>query len=193
MGRLRSILCCIALLGGLYPMSLAGQGRALIVFAQGGGNIPLNNLSKSGDDFEGSVAGGGGIGLQLGSHYAIRGTVSFVPSKYRGSTLAFSDKDFARTFIGADLQLGFPSFGGLAPYFFAGAGSVIIDPDEPGQDSFSKLAGRFGTGINYVFDNRFTTIFVELGTWVYRFDRLGFDKGQVDLTISAGLAYALPF
>ena len=86
-----------------------------------------------------------------------------------------------------------PSTSSLVPYFIVGLARASFDPDQIGEESFGKLASRVGTGVNYIADNSIVAFFVELSGWFYRFDRLGLDRYQFDLMLSAGLAYAIPF
>ncbi len=70
---------------------------------------------------------------------------------------------------------------------------MTVDPSEPDIDAVSKPAGRLGTGVNYVPDNSFFVLFAEVSGWMYQFQLLGFDKLQLDMSVTGGLAFALPF
>ena len=172
---------------------ISAQARALLVFGHGGRMFPLLNLSETGDDLSAGKAFGAGIGLQIGTGTALRASVSVSEGNHRGPTLNLGDPVFKRSYYGADLMFGAPSHGGLAPYFFFGGGRVTVDPVEPDTDKLIKLAGRAGTGVNYVPDNSFLVLFAEVCSWVYKFDLFGFDKLQVDTAVLGGLAFAVPF
>lgn len=171
----------------------AGQTGALMLFAHGGRHTTISSLSESGDDLRAGFLGGGGLGIQLSTYVALRGAAAFVDSDYRGQLLEPASLNFHRMFVSFDLQVGLPTQTGLAPYLFAGAGWVVVDPQDAALDSFRKVTGHFGTGFNYVIDNAFVALFGELGAYLFNFDQLGFDRHQFDLTISVGAAYAIPF
>jgi hypothetical protein len=154
---------------------------------------PLANLSSAGDDMSPGRAFGGGVGLQFGPTTALRATVNISKSKHRGSAVDLTDPSFTRSYYGLDLMFGAPSDAGLAPYVFFGSGRVVSNPAEPDLDSFTKLAGRAGTGINYVPDNSFFVLFVEACGWLYEFELLGFRKLQFNTAFMGGLAFAIPF
>jgi hypothetical protein len=181
------VLACAA----FAPAS--AQARALLLFGQGGRMFPLINLSEDGDDMAPGGSYGGGIGLQLGPNSAIRAMVNISNSRYRGQTATLSDAEFTRSYYGLDLMFGAPSDAGLAPYFFVGGGRVSSDPAEFGAETISKLAGRLGTGVNYVPDNSFFVLFVEACGWIYEYELLGFKKLQINSAILGGLAFAVPF
>lgn len=169
------------------------QARALLIYGHGGRILPLTNLSETGDDLSGGGVFGGGIGLQLGAATALRASVSVSESNLRGSTLSLSDPSFKRSYYGAELLFGSPTDAGLAPYLFFGGGRMTVDPAEPGTSTLAKLAGRAGTGVNYVPDNSFFVLFAELSGWVYQFDVLGFNRIQFEAALLGGLAFAIPF
>jgi hypothetical protein len=155
--------------------------------------FPLLNVSESGHDLSPGSAYGGGIGLQLGPTAALRATVNVSESKYRGPTVDLADPSFKRSYFGLDLMFGAPSDAGLAPYFFFGGGRVTSDPAEPDIDSFNKLAGRAGTGVNWVPDNSFFVLFLEACGWLYEFELLGFKELQFNTAFMGGIAFAVPF
>ena len=132
------------------------------------------------------------MGLQLNANVAIRSSATLTSSEYRGPSLALSDSTFRRQFVSFDVQTGLPTTSGWAPYMFAGAGWVRIDPRDPDTQHFSKFAAHFGAGTNYVFNNAFFALFAELGTYLYDFSELGFSSYQFDLQFLAGIAYAIP-
>jgi hypothetical protein len=155
--------------------------------------FPLMNLSDAGDDMSPGRAYGGGIGLQLGPTTALRATINISKSSHRGPADSLSNPSFTRSYYGLDLMFGAPSDAGLAPYLFFGSGRIIVDPAESGIETFAKLAGRFGAGVNYVPDNSFFVLFAEVCGWAYEFELLGFKKLQVNPAVLGGLAFAVPF
>ena len=171
----------------------SSQARALIVYGNAGRMFPLTNLSNAGDDLSPGRTYGGGVGLQLGPTTALRINVNISENNLSGQTLSLSDPSLKRSYYGAELMFGAPSNAGLAPYFFVGGGRMTVDPDETGTNTNSKLAGRLGTGVNYVPDNSFFVLFVEVAGWAYQFDLLSFNKLQLDAAVQGGLAFAVPF
>jgi hypothetical protein len=169
------------------------QERAVVLLAQGGYQIPFSDLSDQGDELRSGWTFGGGLGLQLNAHFALRGTVLFGESDYRGSGLTSNEPGFHRAFVSFDLQTGLPSAGGWAPYAFAGAGMARIGPRDDSQEGFASFAARFGMGTNYVLENRFLTLLLEFGGLVYDFSAYGFSGYQFDMQILAGAAYAIPY
>ena len=159
------------------------QARALLIFGHGGRMFPLTNLSENGDDLSGSGVLGGGIGLQIGRSTALRTSVSISNSNHSGPTISLNDPSFERSYYGAELMFGAPSDAGLAPYLFFGGGRMTLDPAEPGTSTLAKLAGRLGTGVNYVPENSFFVLFAEVCGWAYKFDLLGFDRLQLETAL----------
>lgn len=185
-------------LGGLLLLSIAStplraQSHALILFAYGGRLVPVTDLSETGDALSSGTSLGGGIGLQLGERSAVRGSFGIVESDYEGLSHNLSDPRISRTFIAVDLMFGMPTELGLAPYIYFGGGRVSVDPDDPSAERFAKPVGRLGTGVNLVPTNSFIAVFVEFGGSLYEFDRLDFEKLQLDLALTGGIALALPF
>ena len=61
-----------------------------------------------------------------------------------------------------------------------------VTPDEP---TFTKGAGKFGLGVSYQFPRSNVGVYAEGTTWVYKWDRYGFDRTQFDTTWSGGFSY----
>ena len=175
------------------PASVTGQNNAIVLFGYGGRDLPLSNLNETGDHFRSDWIVGGGVGLQLNTNFALRATYSTVQSTWEGTALELSDSTFRRSFVAFDLQAGFPSASGFVPYFVAGAGWFDIDPKDTSLQSDRTFAGRFGAGVNYVFDNTFMAFFLEGDTWVYSLNSLSYRRIQYDIIIVGGLAIAVPF
>ena len=122
------------------------QERALVLFTQAGYQIPLSDLAAGGDELQSGLKYGGGLGLQLGAHFAFRGVALFGHSDFRGSGLTLEEPSFRRASVSLEIQTGLPTAGGWAPYAFAGAGLARLDPRQPGLDGFSSFMARFGAG-----------------------------------------------
>ncbi len=180
----------VCLVSSLAAAPVTAQG-ALVLLGYGGFNAPTVSLADSGVGFGVAPAGGGGIALQVSRRTAVRATATFAKSDIDNWTLA--EPGVRRSLIGVDLQLGIPNTSSIVPYFIVGLARASFDPDEPGVETFEKLATKLGTGINYIPDNSIVAFFAELSGWFYRFDRLGLDRHQFDVMLAAGLAYAIPF
>ena len=187
--RFTAVLTFI-LVGATTPVS--SQERAVVMLAQGGYQIPFTNLSDQGDELRSGWMAGGGLGLQLSAHIALRGTALFGGSGYRGSGLSLTESGFHRTFVSLDLQTGLPTTAGWTPYAFAGGGLARINPGDDDLEGFTNFAARFGMGTNYVLENRFLSLLLEFGGVVYQFNAYGFSGYQFDMQILAGVAYAIP-
>lgn len=192
MSQLRWLVLSLLLISGL-PEPSSGQARALLVFGQGGRMFPLLNLSEAGDDLSSGRAWGGGIGLQLGATTALRASVNISNTRHQGPSLELDATEITRYYYGLDLMFGAPSNLGLAPYVFFGAGRIRVKPGDPHRVTFKKLAGRFGTGLNYVPDNSFFVLFVEACGWLYEFELYGFSELQFNAAALGGIAFAIPF
>jgi opacity protein-like surface antigen len=173
------------------PAAPASTRPSLILFANGGGYSPLTNLNESGSaDLKTGWTLGGGAGVQLNQYLAIRGVFDFAQNKGKETSSAFAGQKFNRYFYGGDLQLRYPTSSGFAPYLLVGAGAVTIDnKDDPAFDKFTKFAGKGGLGVEYVFPSNGFGLFAQGASYIYKFDRGGFDKTQADLLWTAGLSY----
>jgi opacity protein-like surface antigen len=161
------------------------------VFINGGGASPLTNLNETGTaDLKTGWALGGGAGVQLNQYFAIRGVFDFARNKGSAGSTAYAGQRFNHYFYGADVQLRYPTAGGFAPYILAGAGAVTIDnKDDPTFDKFTKFAGKAGLGVEYVFPGNGLGAFAQGASYIYKYDRGGFDKTQADVLWTGGLSY----
>jgi hypothetical protein len=57
------------------------------------------------------------------------------------------------------------------------------------RSRFTKGAGKAGLGVGYLVPRRSVGFHVEAAGWIYQWDRYGFDRTQLDLTVSGGLSY----
>jgi hypothetical protein len=174
--------------------SSPGNRPTLIFFANGGGNSSLTNLNDAGTaSLNTGWSAGGGLGVQLNRFVAVRGTLDFARTEGQGASAgALAGQRLNRYFYGGDVQLRYPTASGFAPYLLLGGGAVTIDAKDDGAfESFTKLAGKGGLGVEYQLRNN-VALFAQGATYVYGYDRGGFDKTQLDLLWTAGLSYRLP-
>jgi len=188
------MIAIAAILGALNAGSaLARQndGSAFVVYGQGGGFSALADLNDAGTaDFDTGFNVGGGIAYEVSKHVAVRGNFTYARATARDAqSPAFEGAKFNRLFYGGDVQLRYPFAGGVAPYIFAGGGAATIDPSGSGTESFTKGAGKAGLGIGYALRGVPVSLFSEGTAWVYKWDRLGYDKTQFDVTWSGGVSY----
>jgi opacity protein-like surface antigen len=164
-----------------------------LAFANGGGSSSLTDFNDAGTaSLKTGWTAGGGVGVQLNRYVAVRGTFDFAKADGKSATL-FAGQSFNRYFYGGDVQLRYPTVNGLAPYVVLGAGAVTIDnPDNAAFNRFTKFAGKGGAGLEYSLPRSDVGIFAQANSYVYKFDRNGFDKTQVDLLWTGGVSYRLP-
>jgi outer membrane protein with beta-barrel domain len=166
----------------------------LLIFANGGGNSSLTDLNDGGTaSLQTGWTAGGGVGLQLNRFVAVRGTFDFAQADGEGTT-ALSGQTLNRYFYGGDVQLRYPTASGIAPYVILGAGAVTIDnPDNVAFDRFTKFAGKGGLGLEYVLPRSNVGFFAQGSSYIYDFDRNGFNKTQVDVLWTGGLSYRISY
>ena len=165
----------------------------VVLFANGGGNNSLTDLNDAGTtSLKTGWTAGGGAGVQINRYVALRGTFDFAQAKGDNGT-SFSGQNLNHYFYGGDLQLRYPTPSGLAPYVLLGAGAVTIDnPDNAAFNRFTKFAGKGGVGLEYTIPRSNFGLYAQASSYVYKFDRNGFDKTQADLLWTGGLSYRLP-
>ena len=169
-------------------------GPAVVVFANGGGGSSATNLNDAGTaDFKTGWSVGGGAGVQINQYLAIRGVFDYLRNKGEDNSSAFAGQRFNNYFYGGDLQLRYPTPSGFAPYLLAGAGVVTIDnKDDATFGRFTKFAGKGGLGVEYTIPRSNFGLYAQASSYVYKFDRNGFDKTQADLLWTGGVSYRLP-
>jgi len=91
----------------------------------------------------------------------------------------------------ADLQYRHPLRSGWTPYLFAGGGGARIKPagNDPSESAFSKGVGKAGLGLSYNVPNSRFAIGGEGTGRLYKWDRDGFNKNQLDALWSGGISY----
>jgi hypothetical protein len=196
----RSGIGAALVLSLLAPAALSAQStsqqRNVIFFANGGGASPVTDLNDAGTaSLKTGWAAGGGVGVQINPYVALRGTFDFTRTEGEGAAAgSLSSAKLNHYFYGGDVQLRYPTASGFAPYLLLGAGAVTIDnADDAAFQSFTKFAGKGGLGVEYAFAQNNVGLFAQATSYLYDYDRTGFDKTQVDLLYTAGLSYRLPF
>lgn len=195
-----SMVTAALLLSLLVPSIATAQANSetldrpsVVFFANGGGNSALTDLNDAGTaSLKTGWTAGGGVGWQLNRFVAVRGTFDFAQADGEGTS--FTGEMLNRYFYGGDVQLRYPTASGLAPYVLLGAGAVTIDnPDNAVFDRFTKFAGKGGLGVEYVLPQSTVGFFAQATSYVYDFDRNGFEKTQADVLWTAGLSYRLGY
>jgi hypothetical protein len=178
-----------------------------MLFVSGGGNNSLRQFQDDNDDdfdigseLQTGFNVGGGLGVQFNRWAALRATYNFARSQGEGGTFSpLAGNHFNRHYYGADLQFRGDA-AGFSPYLAIGGGAVTVSPDDDAlllsptgaqfsNESFTKPAGKLGLGFDYQFPNTGFGIFAEGSGWVYKWDRYGLDRTQVDTNWGAGLTY----
>ncbi len=165
----------------------------VVLFANGGGNSSLTDLNEAGtNSLKTGWTAGGGAGVQLNPYVALRGTFDFAQADGESAT-PFAGQSLKHYFYGGDVQLRYPTASGFAPYVLLGAGAVTIDnPDNAAFERFTKFAGKGGLGVEYTVPRSDFSLYAQANSYVYKFDRNGFDKTQADLLWTGGVSYRLP-
>jgi opacity protein-like surface antigen len=165
---------------------------SVVLFANGGGYSPLTDLNSGGTaSLNTGWTAGGGAGIQVNPYLALRAVFDYAQDKGDVSSIAFAGDKIKRYFYGGDIQLRYPTVGGFAPYLLAGAGAVTIDgKNTTDLGRFTKFAGKGGLGVEYNLASGLG-LFVQGTSYIYKFDRGGFNKTQADLLWNAGLSYRL--
>ena len=162
----------------------------LVFFANGGGYSPVTDLNGSGSaSLNTGWSLGGGAGIQVNRFVAVRGMFDYGRDKGDPGSIAFAGERLKHYFYGGDVQLRYPTPSGFAPYLLAGAGAVTVDGRNiPTLGRFTRFAGKGGLGLEYNLPSGLG-LFVQGVSYIYKFDRGGFDKTQADLLWNGGLSY----
>ncbi len=181
----------LSLVTAVPALAQADEGPAIVVYGQGGGFNALADLNDPGTaDFNTGFNVGGGVAYQINPYVALRGNFTFARATARDpQSSAINEVEFNRFFYDGDVQVRYPFQNGLAPYAFIGGGGVTIDPSGSATQSFTKGAGKAGIGVSYELPRTQFGVYAEGSGWVYKWDRLGYDKTQFDLTWSSGVSY----
>lgn len=188
---MRKLTLVILVAAVAAPPRAAGAQAGLIVLGHVGRTWPTIDLSDAGDVVTSAFSYGGGVAVQIGGRAALRASLTREAPGYRGSTVAVADSSMVRTYLGGDLQIGWPGTSSFVPYVLVGVGVVRSDPADGSQATVSDLAGRLGIGVNRLVG--FGAAFLEVTGTGYQFSGLGVDRFQIDLAARVGLAVAVPF
>jgi opacity protein-like surface antigen len=138
---------------------------------------------------------GAGVALPLGDDVAVRASYAFSRAESEAvSGVPIATQEFDRHYVGADLQLK-PSFGSdsVRPFLSAGLGFVNVSAPQPlgsfRDHDFTKPAGRFGVGLEYLPPRSPFGLYTEAAGWLYDWDGFGLERTQFDANWVAGLSY----
>jgi len=208
MRRILSASAVLVATVSLVAPATAQQETGLEVSVFGSGNKPLqrlNNVPNLG--FKNGFGGGVGLTYVLEKNIALRGDFNFVKSDVNvpattcspqptcvigplGNGGALNSLSWSHFVAGADLVLRLP-LSSVMPYFTTGAG--IVKFKESGGRSATRMAGRFGAGIQIPMGDKLGG-FVQANASAYDFDQRFceyFTKVQVDVLLSAGVSIRL--
>jgi opacity protein-like surface antigen len=189
------------LVGGLFVVApLAGQDRSIAFQAMGGGYYHTRNLTALPNSdpavthWSGGFNMGVGVGVFFNKYLGLHGDLTLGNNQMLGGD-RLSGSWFNKLYYGGHVELQYPLSNGFAPYMFAGAGGVTVHQDTGKQTvpTFTKMAEMFGAGLSYKIPNSKVEIFGEGKGLTYQFVGGGFDRRQLDVTISLGLGYRLGF
>jgi hypothetical protein len=168
----------------------AREGPAVLLSVNGGGYSPLTNLNSSGTaSLNTGWSLGGAAGIQVNRFVAVRGVFDYARDKGEAGSVAFAGERLPHYFYGGDLQFSYPTLGGFAPYLLVGAAAVTIDGRSiPTLGRWTRFAGKAGLGVGYTLPSGLGG-FVQGASYIYKFNRGGFDKTQADLLWNVGLSY----
>jgi hypothetical protein len=207
MRRFSSILVSLLAIGSLAAPLAAQGNRSLELSLFGSGNAPLQDLNGNPNlGFKSGFGGGLGATYVLEKHFALHGDVSYVKSDVNVPSTscnpqpqcvvgpvgtgagALNSLSWTHIVAGGDFVLRFPIGDGPVPYFSTGAG--IVRFSESGGRTATRMAGRFGTGLQLPLADKFGA-FAAVNAQVYDFDQRFFEyftKVQVDMLFSVGLS-----
>lgn len=163
--------------------------RGPFLFANGGGFSHLANLNDAGTaDFKTGFAVGAGGGYRVNRNVALRGNFQFARAEARVPFApAINGTKFNRYLYDADVQLRYPTDSGVAPFMFVGGGVINVHQAIPSDPkSFYKGAGKVGLGLEYRIPDTKASVFAQGTGWMYKWDRLGFNRTQFDTTWTGG-------
>jgi hypothetical protein len=189
------------LVGGLFVAApLAGQDRAIAFQAMAGGYYHTRNLNPvpNSDPTVAHWAGGFNLGVGVGvffnKYVGFHGDFMVGNNQMLGAT-NLSGSWFNKYYYGGHVEFQYPVSPDFAPYVFVGAGGVTVHQDTGRQTvpTFTRMAEMFGGGLTYKIPKTKVEIFGEGKGLTYQFVGAGFDRRQLDFTISMGVGYRLGF
>lgn len=176
---------------GVLATPLSAQ-HALVLNMNGGGYEHLMNLNQYGNpiaDFKPGYNLGFSVGYEVTRWVSIHADFTFADAQARGAS-SFSGDDVERVFYGAHVEMRYPQRSGWTPFAFVGGGAVTVSQETgTGLPTFTRPAGSFGLGIGYDMPRAPFEVFVETKGLVYKWDIVGFDRLQTDVTYSLGFSY----
>ncbi len=145
-------------------------------------------------EYDAGIRFGGGIGLQLYEHVAVRGDFSYASGSGRDTSGGINeDVSLDRMYYGASLEFMYPLDSNVTPYAFLGGGLVTVDRKGATAMSYNfdvtEFTGLLGLGGRYGFSSNLEA-FVEGVSWVY--NRAASGDSQIDMSINVGIGYRLP-
>ena len=189
------------LAGALFLAApLAGQDRAIAIQAMAGGYYHTRNLNALPNSdpnvahWNGGFNLGVGVGVFFNKYVGVHGDFLIANNQLIGVT-NLPGSWFNKYYYGAHVEFQYPVTSDFAPYVFAGAGGVTVHQDTGRQTvpTFTKMAEMFGAGLTYKIPNSKVEVFGEGKGLTYQFVGAGFDRRQLDVTLSLGLGYRLGF
>src|SRR6266699_4248117 len=190
--RLRSSLT-IAITLAVAPAVARAQatsrvsGERLTAAAAFGGLSGAANLNDAGTaDWRIGWAASVDATAWLTNNLGVRATGGWAQDSLRGAALTGRGR-FNKFTYDADVVLRYPLQAGsatVAPYVLGGVGAISVHQLES-DSTWSKFAGNFGAGVEYLFGR--WGVRAEGRDYVYTFDRYGFDKTQHDIAWQGGI------
>ena len=185
MSRTRVLIVAAAALGLASPLRAQDRGPVVQVYGGVYGHA-INLADAPAAHFKAGYTIGGALGYQLSRHFVVNGDFMFGRTDGLG---AVPFESVNRFFYGVDLEARYPLGRGFTPFLFAGGGAVTIDEDGIGMPYFTKPAGLLGAGFAYQFGQFPGEFVAQARSYVYEWDRNGFDKSQFDVTFVGGFRY----
>lgn len=140
---------------------------------------------------KGGLVFGGGFGMQFNPNFAVRASFDVSPTEGEGESTVIHGDGITRTFFGVDIQLRHVTERGIAPYLLLGLGGVNVSNGDEGFDSFARLTGNAGIGVEYLPKSGSLSYFGQGAGKVYNFKADIFDRTQMDVLWTVGVKYRI--
>jgi len=184
--------------GGLLAFSLVAAPlsaqHAFTINMHGGGYehlVDLNDPGAASASFKPGYNLGFGVGLEVTRSFGVYTDLTFADARARGAS-SFSGSDVEEGFYGGHVEFRFPQPTGWTAYVLLGAGAVSVSQASGTvSPSFTRPAGAFGVGAGYTLPTIPVEVFVEGKTLIYKWVGFGYDRMQVDVTVSVGFSYRI--
>lgn len=179
-----------ALAFALAPLAAQGTPESgFTIRAFGGGYNHVVNLDAAGTaHFKMGYVLGANVGYQFNRYFSVNGDFSFARNQGKGVG-PLVGVDVNRFFYGAQLLARYPFANGTTPYIFAGGGGLTVDESGAAMPRFTKPAGIGGIGLGYMVPSTGVELTAETKGMLYKWDRNGFNKAQLDATFMLGIGY----